>query len=134
MLVLVAGTGEVGRQMIGQGWHIPLQAKQSLMARAARTRRSVLVNDVHSDPTWLPHPLLPDTQAELALPLLIGDQLLGVLDLQSNEVNHFSPDDVHVQSTLAAQIAVALRMLNSTKSWSNEPSKPRWLTGLRANF
>ena len=45
----------------------------------------------------------------MVLPLLVGDQLLGVLDLQSNEVNHFSPDDVHVQSTLAAQIAVALQ-------------------------
>jgi PAS domain S-box-containing protein len=108
-LVLAAGAGEVGRQMVAQGWRISLHAEQSLVARTARLRRGDLVNDVRADPTWLPNPLLPDTRAELAVPITAGDQLLGVLDVQSNEVNFFTQDDVRIQSTLAGQIAVALQ-------------------------
>ena len=81
ILILAAGAGEAGQQMATKGWRIPCQAEQSLVARAARTRRSILVNDVHSDPTWLSNPLLPETHSELALPLVVGKQLLGVLGL-----------------------------------------------------
>lgn len=88
---------------------IPLDAEQSLVARAARTRQPVVVNDVRSDPGWLPNPLLPDTQSELAVPLVIGDEILGVLDVQSDHYNAFSEEDVNIQMTLAAQVATALQ-------------------------
>ena len=88
---------------------IPLQQEQSLVARAARTRQAVIVNDVRSNPDWLPNPLLPDTQAEMALPLVIGDQMLGVLDVQSDRLNAFSDEDASIQATLASQVATALQ-------------------------
>jgi GAF domain-containing protein len=69
---------------------IPLEQEQSLVARAARTRQAVIVNDVRNEPGWLPNPLLPDTSSELAVPLVIGDQVLGVLDVQSDRINAFS--------------------------------------------
>jgi len=59
---------------------IDVDAEQSLVARAARTRQPVIVNDVRSEPGWLPNPLLPETRAELAVPLVVGDTLLGVLE------------------------------------------------------
>jgi PAS domain S-box-containing protein len=108
-LILVAGAGEVGRQMVHEGRRIPMDSKQSLVARAARTRRGVIVNDVKADRGFLPHPLLPYTRSEMAVPLLAGEQLLGVLDVQAAEVNHFSSEDINIQTTLAAQIAVALQ-------------------------
>ncbi|MCS7009993.1 MAG: GAF domain-containing protein [Anaerolineales bacterium] len=88
---------------------IPLAQEQSLVARAARTRQSVVVNDVQSDAGWLPNPLLPATRAELAIPLIIGDELLGVLDVQSEHVGAFSQEDIDIQLTLAAQVATALQ-------------------------
>lgn len=92
---------------------IPLQQEQSLVSRAARTRQPVIVNNVRSDAGWLPNPLLPDTQAEMAIPLVIGDQVLGVLDVQSDRLNAFSEEDANIQTTLASQVAAALQNARS---------------------
>ncbi len=93
--------------------HIPLEQEQSLVARAGRTRQAVIVNDVRSDPGWLPNPLLPDTVSELAVPMIVGDQLLGILDVQSERVNAFTEEDVSIQTTLASQVAVAIQNARS---------------------
>ena len=92
---------------------IPLAQEQSLVARAARAHQPVIVNDVKIEPGWLPNPLLPDTQSEMAVPLIIGDQLLGVLDVQSDKLNGFSQEDASIHTTLAAQIATALQNARS---------------------
>jgi len=88
---------------------IPLAQEQSLVARAARTKQAIIVNDVLNEPGWLPNPLLPETRAELAVPMVVGDQLLGVLDVQSENLNHFTEEDANIQSTLASQVAIALQ-------------------------
>lgn len=88
---------------------IPLSQEQSLVARAARTREPVIVNNVRSDPGWLPNPLLPDTAAELAVPMIVGDKLLGVLDVQAERVDAFTQEDASIQTTLASQVAIALQ-------------------------
>ena len=88
---------------------IPVAQEQSLVARAARTRQAVIVNDVHNEPGWLPNPLLPETASELAVPLLVGDQLIGVLDVQSARSNAFTEEDANIQTTLASQIAVTVQ-------------------------
>jgi GAF domain-containing protein len=102
---------------IHEGTHgtaaIPLDQEQSLVARAARTQMAVIVNDVHNEPGWLANPLLPDTAAELAVPLLIGDRLLGVLDVQSDRLNAFTDEDANIQTTLASNIATALQNVYS---------------------
>ncbi len=96
-----------------QGTHgtttIPLSQEQSLVARAARTRQPVIVNDVRSDPGWLPNPLLPDTAAELAVPMIVGEQLIGVLDVQAERTNAFTQEDASIQVTLASQVAIAVQ-------------------------
>jgi HAMP domain-containing protein/putative methionine-R-sulfoxide reductase with GAF domain len=71
-LVLTAGAGEPGRIMVGEGRSIPLYREQSIVARAARERRGVTVNDVTQAPDFLPNPLLPDTRSELAVPMIVG--------------------------------------------------------------
>jgi PAS domain S-box-containing protein len=108
-LTLTGGAGEVGRKLVAQGWQIPLGQEQSLVARAARTRQGVIVNDVSIDPNFLPNELLPNTRAEMAIPLIVGDQVLGVLDVQADQINRFSEEDVNIQTTLAVQVAVALQ-------------------------
>ncbi len=92
---------------------IPLDQEQSLVARAGRTRQAVIVNDVHNEPGWLPNPLLPDTASEMAVPLVIGNEILGVLDVQSDHLNAFSDEDANIQTTLASQVATALQNARS---------------------
>ena len=105
-LVLRAGSGEIGRRMLREGRQISLDAR-SIVARAAREHEPVVVPDVDRSPDFLPHPLLPQTRSEMAVPMIVGDRLLGVLDVQAEEPDRFQPDDVLVHRILAAQLAVA---------------------------
>lgn len=108
-LELVAGAGNVGRQMVAKGWHIRLEHEQSLVAKVARTKQGVIINNIQQEPGYFQNPLLPHTQAEMAVPMVVGEQLLGVLDVQANQVNYFTQEDIYIQSILAAQISVAIR-------------------------
>lgn len=108
-LVLSSGAGAIGQQMVAKGHSIPLDREQSLVARAAREKKGVTVNDVTTEPNFLPNPLLPDTHSELAVPLMVGDKLLGVFDVQSDVVGRFTESDIAVQTTLASQVASAVQ-------------------------
>ncbi len=112
-LELAAGAGDVGRQMVAEGRQILLNAERSLVARAARTRTGTVVNDVQADPEFLPNILLPDTRSEQAVPMIVGDRVIGVLDVQSEFLNRFTEIDVSIETTLAAQVAVALQNARS---------------------
>jgi GAF domain-containing protein/HAMP domain-containing protein len=107
-LVLSAGAGHVGRQMVTAGRSISIDHAQSIVARAAATRKPLTVQDVTQSPTFLPHPLLPDTHSELAVPLVARGELLGVLDVQSDQDHYFGEDMVGVITLLGAQLAAAL--------------------------
>jgi signal transduction histidine kinase len=108
-LMLAAGAGEVGRKLVAEQHAIPLTVEQSLVTRAARERRAIIVNDVNTEPDFLPNPLLPETSAELAVPMVAGDKLLGVFDVQSNNPAGFTVEDANIYVTLATQVAVALQ-------------------------
>jgi GAF domain-containing protein/HAMP domain-containing protein len=112
-LELASGAGEVGRKMVASGHAIPLNSEKSLVARAARMQEGVVVNDVQADPDFLPNPLLPETRAEMAVPMLVSGKVIGVLDVQSEQVNRFTDIDVNIQTTLASQVAVALQNARS---------------------
>ncbi len=108
-LLLAAGAGEVGRKLVAGEHAIPIEAEKSLVARAARDRMGVIANDVKREADFLPNLLLPETRSEMALPLIVGETLLGVLDIQSNQINHFTQEDVNINIILARQVAVALQ-------------------------
>jgi signal transduction histidine kinase len=108
-LKLAAGAGEIGRDLLLDGLTIQLSQEPSLIARAARTRQPVIVNDTSRESDFLPHYALPHTRSELAVALTIGQQLLGVLDVQASNTNRFGEDEISVMSLLASQISVALR-------------------------
>jgi signal transduction histidine kinase len=105
---MVAGAGEQGeiealRQSRSAG------ADPSIIARAARSCQPVNVPDVTLSPAFLYMPEFPDTKSELAIPMVLGDNLLGVFDIQSKVPNRFGADDLTVLTTLAEQIAIAVR-------------------------
>lgn len=108
-LMLTAGAGDVGRQMVQERRSISASNEHSLVARAARTKEGVIVNNVTEAPDFLPNPLLPDTKSEMAVPMIVGDRVIGVFDVQGNIINRFTDEDVRIKTTLAAQVAVALQ-------------------------
>ena len=107
-LILTAGAGEIGDILVSEKHTISMNQKQSLVAQVARERQGLIANDVHALVNFLPHPALPDTRAELAVPMIAGEKLLGVLDIQADKIDYFSEQDLFVQSTLATEIAIAL--------------------------
>ncbi|MGH2522813.1 MAG: GAF domain-containing protein, partial [Anaerolineales bacterium] len=133
-LVLSAGAGEVGRRMVAEGRRIPLGWEQSLVARAARARQGVVVNDVRESPDFLSHPLLPNTRSELAVPMIVGDNVLGVFDVQADSVNRFTEKDVRIQTTLAEQVAVALQNANLYAEQAATVARLRELDHLKSAF
>jgi GAF domain-containing protein/HAMP domain-containing protein len=112
-LILSSGAGSIGQQMVAEGRSIPLDREQSLVARAARDKKGVTVNDVTLAPDFLPNPLLPATRSELAVPMLVGDHVIGVFDVQSEIIGRFTDADIAVQTTLAAQVASAVQNARS---------------------
>lgn len=111
LLTVAAGTGRAGEQMLRQGHAISLDAPASLVARAARRRDVVLVSDVYQAEDWLPNELLPHTRAEMAVPILFGQDhtVLGVLDVQADHLAGLTEADEDVLRSLANQVAVSIR-------------------------
>jgi len=100
--------GEARAQMIKDQHRIPMDASQSLVARAARDKTAVLSVDVTADSSWLPNLELPSTKTELAVPIKLGDKVLGVLDIQHDQVGSLTAEDELLMMGLCGQIAVAI--------------------------
>ena len=86
---------------------------RGLVGRAADANASVLVPDVSQEEGWLPNELLPETKAETAIPISVGNQVLGVLDVQHNIVDGLTAEDVTLLESLAGQVAITLQNARS---------------------
>ncbi len=106
-IALRAGVGPPGVSLTGADACIPMDAA-SIIVKAYTTGRYCLVNDVRQSADYLATKALPNVQAELALPLRIGEGVSGVLDIESEEREAFATDDLMVLQTLADQIAIAI--------------------------
>jgi len=80
----------------------------SINARAAQTGEAVLANDVLHDPDFLPDSQLPETRSELVIPLSLGNQVIGTLDVHNAQAGAFTAEDVVAIQSLGDQIVVAI--------------------------
>ncbi len=108
-LVVAAGTGQAGIEMKRRRHSISVDAVTSLVAKAARTGEIVKVDNVRETEDWLPNPLLPDTYSEMAVPIILLEEVVGVLDVQQNEIAGLDESDVSLLRSLASEVAVAIR-------------------------
>lgn len=106
--VLQASTGDIGQQLLNRGHKLAI-ASQSVIGRATQLGDPVLISNTEDDPVYAPNELLPNTRAELAVPILDGDNIVGALDVQSMRARAFDSIDVQVLQVIASQISVAMR-------------------------
>ena len=106
-LDLLAATGEPGKLLLEANHS--LEMGRGLVGRTALSNLAVIVSDVNRDPQWVANRYLPETKSEVAVPISLGDEVLGVIDVQDDEVNRLSEQDADLLRSIADQVAVALR-------------------------
>jgi len=79
---------------------------QGIIGHAAQTGQAILVPDVNKDSRYVA--ANPETQSELAVPLIYKDKVIGVLDLEHTRRGFFTDDHRRTMMTLAAQVAIAI--------------------------
>jgi signal transduction histidine kinase/CheY-like chemotaxis protein len=105
--VIREATGIAGEEMKRNGHKLAVGSK-SVIGRVTSSGEALIINDVEKDPSHQPNPLLPNTRAELGIPMKIGERIIAALDVQSTDIDAFSSDDVAVLQVLADQVAVAV--------------------------
>ena len=103
---MAEGSGSVGQKLKEKGHR--LEVGRGIVGMVASTNESFVSNDVDKAANFVRNPLLPGTKSELAVPLRKGKQVLGVLDIQSDQLNQFSRENINLMQSVANQTAVAL--------------------------
>jgi len=91
-------------QRVQEKFAVP--AHEGIVGAAASLRRPVVVPDVTLDPRYLR--VTPETRSEMAVPMMYQNRVIGVMDLESPQLNYFTPDHVQALSILAAHLAVSI--------------------------
>ena len=106
--ILRSSNTDGGLRMLARGFKVPV-GQLGIVSSVAQTGYPRIAFNTGDNKIFFNNPDLPGTQSELALPLKSGDEIIGVLDIQSTEPNHFTEDDVSILSILADQVAIALQ-------------------------
>ncbi len=96
---------------------------KGITRKAMTEKRFVLVRDANLDPLFVP-PRSHDIRSELAIPLLIADEVVGVLDIESKERNAFKTEDIDFLQAMATAIAVVLMVVKNKKSQGTKSTAP----------
>ncbi len=110
--VLRAANSQGGQKMLTAGHKLEV-GQVGIVGDVAASGKPRIALDVGRDAIFFSNPYLPETHSEVAIPFRAAGELIGVLDVQSKEVNAFSHENVEVLSTLADQIAVAIQNAQS---------------------
>jgi GAF domain-containing protein len=105
--VIREATGEAGAQMKRTGHKLAVGSK-SIVGFVAGRGEPLVVSDTAGDSTYYPNPLLPDTRSEAAIPLRVGERIVGVVDVQSTQAYAFQEEDVRTLQILADQLGIAV--------------------------
>ncbi|NWG35545.1 MAG: GAF domain-containing protein [Chloroflexi bacterium] len=121
-VVLVSASSEGGKRMIEKGYSLKV-GSQGIVGFVAAEKKPRIALDVGADAVYFNNPDLPMTRSEVAIPLVIRDKTLGVLDIQSDQPHAFSLDEIDVLQVLSDQLAAAIenaRLLEDTQAALNQ--------------
>jgi GAF domain-containing protein/HAMP domain-containing protein len=106
--VLSAANSEGGKRMLERGHRLKV-GETGLVGYATGTGQPRVALDTGTDAVYFNNPDLPETHSELTLPLRVGEEIIGALDVQSTEPNAFVQEDINILSTLADQVSIAIQ-------------------------
>jgi signal transduction histidine kinase len=86
-----------------------INAPDRIVSRAGRESQPIVILDLSKTADPFVNPYLPETRSQAAIPMIVQDELVGILDLQSARADGFHEDDIHIMITLAEQIGVAIQ-------------------------
>lgn len=131
--VLREGTGEAGEQLKHRQYTLPVGSK-SIIGSVTGTGSTLVINNTALDPLYRPNPLLPETRSQMGIPLKIGARVIGALDIHSNEINTFHPEEIAVLETLADQISVAFENARSYDTAQKAIEEMKQLDIIKSQF
>ncbi|MCL4269995.1 MAG: GAF domain-containing protein [Anaerolineales bacterium] len=106
--LLRAGRGEPGRAMLREGHRLAIGGNSMIGASIANKKGRIAL-DVGAEAVFFENPHLPKTRSEMALPLIVADEAIGALTVQSTEEAAFHEEDIDALQTMADQLAVAIQ-------------------------
>lgn len=106
--VLRAGRGEPGRAMLREGHRLAIGGNSMIGASIANKKGRIAL-DVGEEAVFFENPHLPKTRSEMALPLIVADEAIGALTVQSTDEAAFHEEDIDALQTMADQLAVAIQ-------------------------
>jgi len=106
--VLSAANSAGGQRMLERNHRLRV-GETGIVGYVTSTGRARVALNTGTDVVFFNNPDLPDTRSEIALPLHIGDRIIGALDVQSTEPNAFSQEDITILSMLADQVSIAIQ-------------------------
>ena len=106
--LLSASNSPGGARMLARGHKLKV-GEVGIVGTVAGSGQPRIALDVGKDAVFFDNPDLPQTRSEMALPLIIGDETFGVLDIQSVEANAFSEEDISTLQIIADQLATAMQ-------------------------
>ena len=106
--VLSAANSEGGQRMLERN-HSLRVGETGIVGYVTSAGKARVALDTGTDAVFFNNPDLPETRSEIALPLRIGDEIIGALDVQSTESNAFNEEDINVLGTLADQVSIAIQ-------------------------
>ncbi len=126
--VLQAATGEAGRKMIENGHKLKI-GEVGIVGHVTGSGKPRIALDVGSDAVHFKNPLLPETRSEMALPLKVGNRIIGALDVQSQYPSAFTADDITILQIMADQLAVAIENARLLKEYEQSLHELRTVYG-----
>jgi GAF domain-containing protein len=140
--VLIAANSVGGQRMLARNHKLKI-GQTGIVGYVAGTGLPRIALDTGADAIYFNNPDLPETRSELALPLLRkGNEVIGVLDVQSKEPNAFTQEDVRTLSTLADQVSIVIenarlfeeqqRSLHETQAIYSRDLREGWVRYTRA--
>jgi GAF domain-containing protein/HAMP domain-containing protein len=133
--ILRAANSAGGQNMLARKHRLKV-GQEGIVGYVTGTGEPRIATDVGEDSVYFNNPDLPYTKSEMALPLKLGDKVIGALDVQSTGSNAFYMEDVELFSTLADQLAIAIynnqlyeasnKALEETQRLYNEYLRQEW--------
>lgn len=141
--VLRAASSKGGQAMLAREHRLRI-GQVGMVGYAAEKGQPRVAHDVGQDAAFFNNPDLPATRSEVALPLKVGERIIGVLDIQSVKMGDFSPDDLAVLQTMADQVSLVIenarlaqertQAAGMLKEYMDRQSQDAWRTVLSQNM